>query len=407
VQFETTASEGRTKPLPGTTAAEERIEGSAPSAQDSIAAPRTPCSLDDTLQLRALDPQTTAARNPTNVPPTRAFERKDRFMNRSTPETVPRRVPADEVARTLDEIIELTGLQRPYKLYRYLADQTGVHPTTVLRYHHGRLGTANGALHRCAEDLLIRARRGEVQGLGDGGGGTRPHARTSRVPVEQVQERIRSIQRALGLEEHQFLYRHLAEEVGMHTTTVLRYHRGDLRTAPVELLDALERLEDRISRGEVVSFARSANGANMVVRERTIEILERLIEVCGVEHKAGLFRRLDEQLGLRQGTIARIYYDRKLRFVRAEIHDGLERWGRHTEYDPCRIYTLGERVNHHMFGTGTVTGKVHKNKVQIRFAGERTMLLAEAVPEDPFLHLRSGGWGAQREARLGTRGLAS
>ena len=328
-------------------------------------------------------------------------------MKPSIAEAVPRRVPAGHVASTLDEIIELTGLQRPYKLYRFLADRTGVHPTTVLRYHHGRLGTASGALHRCAEDLLTRVRRGEVKDLDSDGGGARPRSRSSRVPVEQVQERIRSIQHALGLEEHQFLYRHLADEVGVHTTTVLRYHRGELRTAPVELLDALERLDDRIARGEVVSFARSATGANMVVRERTIEILERLIEVCGVERKASLFRRLDEQLRLRQGTIARIYYDRKLRFVRAEIHVGLERFGRHTDYDPCRIYALGERVNHPMFGTGTVTGKVHKNKVQIRFSGGRTALLAEAVPVDPFLHLRSGGMGYTHESGLGIRNLAS
>jgi len=307
----------------------------------------------------------------------------------------------------LDEIVEITGLQRPYKLYRYLADHTGVHPTTVLRYHHGYLGTANGALHRCACELLARVQQGDDAALVDGGGAARPRARSSRVPVEQVQARIESIQRALGLEEHQFLYRHLAKEVGMHTTTVLRYHRGDLRTAPVELLTALERLEQRIASGEVVSFCRSANGANMVVRDRTIEVLDRLIRVCGAENKAALFRRLDEQLGQRQGTIARIYYDRKLRFVRSDIHEGLERWGRHTEYDPCRVYAIGERVNHHLFGTGTVTGKVHKNKVQILFAGDRTMLLAEAVPEDPFLHMRSGGWGPSGQARLATEGLAS
>jgi len=31
-------------------------------------------------------------------------------------------------------------------------------------------------------------------------------------------------------------------------------------------------------------------------------------------------------------------------------------------------------------------------QVQIRFSGGQTALLAEAVPVDPFLHLRSAAW---------------
>jgi len=312
------------------------------------------------------------------------------------------------VARALDEIIELTHLQRPYRLYRHVADRAGVHPTTVLRYHHGFLGTANGTLHRCVEELLEQVRKGEVSGLDDDSGqAVRPRNRSSRVPAERVREHIDSIQHALGLDEQQFLYRYLAQQVGMHPTTVLRYHRGDLQTAPSELLVALQQLEDSIARGEVVSFCRSPEGRGMVVRERTLEVLDKLLEISGTEHKAGLFRQLDEHLHQRPGTVARIYYDHKLRFVRSEVHRGLEHLTRRTEYDPGRVYTVGERVHHHIYGTGTVTAKVHKNKVQIRFGEDRTVLLAEAVPEDPFLHVRSSGWGVGQGSGLSTRGLAS
>lgn len=353
----------------------------------------------------SLDPSPSAPPRPTSHEAAPDPDPGPRTRDRRPPRN---RVAATDVARALDEIIELTQLQRPYRLYRHVAERAGVHPTTVLRYHQGFLGTANATLHRCVEELLERVRRGDAAELQmGGGGGPRPRTRSSRVPAAEVRERIDSIQHALGLDEQQFLYRYLAQQVGMHPTTVLRYHRGDLQTAPAELVDALQALDDRIARGEVVSFCRSPEGRGMVVRERTIEVLDKLLEISGTEHKAGLFRALDEQLHQRPGTVARIFYDHKLRFVRSEIHRGLERLTRRTEYDPCRVYGVGERVHHHLYGTGTVSAKVHKNKVEIRFAGDRTVLLAEAVPEDPFLHVRSSGWGVGPGRGLSTRGLAS
>ena len=43
------------------------------------------------------------------------------------------------------------------------------------------------------------------------------------------------------------LRRYLAERVGMHPTTVMRYHRGELLTAPRVLLDAVDELLDELA----------------------------------------------------------------------------------------------------------------------------------------------------------------
>jgi hypothetical protein len=320
------------------------------------------------------------------------------------------RSSSEAVARQLDEIIERLHVTRPYTLYRHLAAQTGMHPTTILRVHQGRLGTAHALLVERVEALLKRVRAGESLPFEQTGEWTRrPRSEVmpGRVASDQIRERIEAVLGALGQDEHQFLYRYLADRAEVHPTTVLRYHRGELRTAPRRLLSLLDDLLRRISTGEVVSFCRSNDGPEMVVRERVLEVVDTMFEGAPGASKARVFRALDDRLDLKPGTLARIYYDRKLRFVRADIHVALQRMVQCAEYDPCRVFAVGERVNHHLFGVGVVREKVHKNKVLIEFHDGRKALLSEAVPQDPFLHLRSSGWGTQPHAGMGTSGLAN
>lgn len=345
----------------------------------------------------------------------------------STPDAAPPRTPPLEgrhrrrgrrderssskaVARQLDEIIERLHVTRPYTLYRHIAAQIGMHPTTILRVHQGRLGTAHALLVERVEVMLGRVRAGEPLAFAQGDEWSR-RSRTEvmpgRVAARQIRDRIEAVLGTLGQDEHQFLYRYLAERAGVHPTTVLRYHRGELRTAPRRLLTLLDDLQRRISAGEVVPFCRSSEGPEMVVRERVLEVVDAMFEGAPNASKARVFRAIDDRLDLKPGTLARIYYDRKLRFVRADIHVALQRMVQCAEYDPCRVYQMGERVNHHLFGVGVVREKVHKNKVLIEFRDGRRALLSEAVPQDPFLHLRSSGWGVQASAGMSTGGLAN
>jgi len=303
------------------------------------------------------------------------------------------RVPAEELAEALDEIVTTLGLQQTYGLYRHVAEAGGVHATTVLRAHRGDLTTVRATVRDATQSLLERIRRGEPTPLG-GPDGTPPAAptvgRTGRVPVEEVRARIEDVLHSVCAEEQQYLYRHLAEQVGLHPTTVLRYHRGELRSAPAALLDAIDELERSLQRRDAVRFRRSADGRPMVLRSLTLELIEELLNEGTHEHKGALFRELDEQIGARQGTVSRVYYDRNATFVRADVHQALEQFVRGIEYDPYRVYRPGQRIQHHIFGLGTVLKKVHKNKILVHFRGRGQLILCENVPLDPFLRLRMG-----------------
>lgn len=302
-------------------------------------------------------------------------------------------MPAEELASLLDEIVDTLGLQQTYGLYRHVAESSGVHATTVMRAHRGDLSTVRATVVDATQGLLERIRRGEPTPLG-GPDGTPPAApatgRTGRVPVEEVRDRIEDVLKTVCAEEQQYLYRHLAEKVGLHPTTVLRYHQGELRTAPGALLDAIDELERHLTRNDAVQFRRSAGGRPMVLRALTLELIEELLAEGAHEHKGAMFRALDEQIGARSGTISRIYYDRNATFVRADVHRALEQFVHGIEYDPYRDYRPGMRIRHHLFGLGTVQRKMHKNKIVVKFAGRPPVILCERVPVDPFLRLRMG-----------------
>ncbi len=319
------------------------------------------------------------------------------------------RIPSSEVAQILDELVQRLRVDRPYVLYRYLADRTDMHPTTVLRVHQGRLETAHRILAQQAEQLLEQVRAGKRLPIDPDQAWaprSRPAMLPGRVPAETVRERIEQVLGALGKDEHQFLYRYLAQRAGIHPTTVLRYHRGELRTAPSRLLALLDDLQRRVASGEVVSFCRSSDGPEMVVREQVLETVDTVLDAVPGASKASLFRALDERLVLKPGTMARIYYDHHLRFVRADIHEALRKLVHCVEYDPCRTYQVGERIEHHLYGAGVVRQKVHKNKIVVDFHEGHRAILSEAVPQDPFLHVRSAGWGGAPHAGLATDGLA-
>lgn len=302
-----------------------------------------------------------------------------------------RRVAADQVSHALDEIVSRLQLDHVYPLHRHVAELAGVHPTTVMRYHNADLYTASEKLCNIVADLLEKVRAGETMPFAQprkpaSGGGVRSLG--SRVPSGQVREELDAIQRLLDKDETQFLYRYVAENTGLHPSSVRRYHRGELRTAPASLLGTLGSLRARLESGEPVAFLRSPGGETMVDRAHTLEALEALLAFHTDQPKVRMFQQLDERLGFKRGTVNRIYYDRKVRFVRASVHKAIERLASANEYDPCRVYEIGERIDHHMFGVGVVRRKIHKNKIEVEFAEEKRIILAEAVPIDPFLRYR-------------------
>jgi hypothetical protein len=306
---------------------------------------------------------------------------------------LPDRVPTAPIAAALDELIRSHRLARPYPLYRHVASQTGVHATTVLRYHTGYLSTAPAEVQQCVDALLVDTRRGRslpFDGplrLADGGRRTRP---SERVEASEVRKRMDEVLAAMGVEEHQFLCRYVAERTGLHATSVLRYYHGGLQSAPAAVLHELDRLRDQIASGSVVPFSRSPGGAPVVLRRQTRRIIDACLREHGQDGKA-VFRALDRQLQLRPGTVRRIYRDPSMRFVRTPIHKAIEEYLQGVDYDPGRVFQAGQRLHHHMFGTGTVVEKVHKDKVRVEFTGGKQVLLSEGQSEDPYRYFMAAG----------------
>lgn len=307
---------------------------------------------------------------------------------------------AVKVARALDEIIQRRSLEHPFSLYRHVAEKTGVHATTVLRYHTGYSKSAYAAVHKVVRELLVRARTGQMLPFESPPGGsatTQSSPRTRRVPTTRVRHAIDGLLGSMGMDTRRILFRCIAERSGLHASTVLRYYRGDLQSAPVLVLEQVERLREQIVGGETVVFHHGPGGKKVVLRERTRAIIEELVSVSGTDEARSYYRQLDRWLAFPPGTTRRICTDPDLRFVRASIHQAIEALVDGVEYDPIRSYQVGERIRHHVFGTGTVEEKIHKNKMSVAFLGGRQVILSEAVPEDPYRFLRSGGGGTLTE----------
>jgi hypothetical protein len=312
----------------------------------------------------------------------------------------PRRVPGTRVAKALDEIIKRRHLDRPYTLYRYIAEQSGVHSTTVLRYHSGYLRSTQPAVYECIRELLARVRTGHelpFEDLATGGSTTHRPPRPTRVPVAQVRRALSEVLRSLGLGPRQILFRYLAERTGIHPSTVLRYYQGDLQTAPRALVEEIDRLRRRIVAGEAVVFRQGPDGTEVVLRSRTRSIVEELLRERGGGDGQSCFQELDCRLALPPGTTRRICTDPDLYIVQADIHLAVEKFVHGVAYDPVQTYCVGDRIRHHMFGLGTVKEKIHKNKIRVEYCGGKQVILSEAVPEDPYRYFRLGGGGTLME----------
>ena len=302
-----------------------------------------------------------------------------------------RRIPASSVCDLFDEIIRRRRLEHPYSLYRFVARVCGLHATTVMRYHQGSLVTADESVHPLALALLAKARRGHRLPFEHPAGAKavdEPTRSLRRVPSARVGEVLDEIQKALGPRQSQFLYRYVADRLDVHPTTVLRYHTGDLQTAPMKALAELNELRARLGRGEAVPFARTKEGTSVVLREQTVVLLQRLLRHRGDRDEAEVFRRVEVRLDIERGLLSRIHDNRELAFVAVEVHRALERYLDGSAYDASSVYEQGDHIWHPLFGLGSVADKIHKDKILVEFADGQRVVLSEAVPADPHAYAR-------------------
>ncbi len=297
-----------------------------------------------------------------------------------------RRIDSTSIAELIDTLIERLDGHSNTSVYRYLGQRLGIHPTTVLRYHRGRLRTAPPEVASEVRKLLTTVQEnGALPPMArDGAGETPRKVAPSRVPSWRLAHLLDRIIEMLQLSEPSALHRLLAHQTGTHPTTVLRFHRGNLRSAPETLLEAAIQLERRIRAGEAIRFPHGTTGDLMVTRTSFAAAVDAVMETGLFPDRNGMLHRVEDHLGLRRGRLTRLYRCRTFRWVPDSVQTYLETLIVRCQYDPACDYEIGDRLCHHLFGAGTVVAKMPVDKIRVRFDDGSEKIMRERLRENGY-----------------------
>ncbi len=296
------------------------------------------------------------------------------------------RVPSQAIADVIDEILDCTEEQSASSVYRALGHRLGIHSTTLLRYHQGRLRSAPPEVLDEARRLLGRARQsGTLPPPERSMRRTAASLRQPRVPAWRLAHQLDRLIEMLELSEPSALHRLLATQTGIHATTVLRFHRGVLRSAPQPLLDAATALEQRVRAGEAIRFPHGSDGAAAVTRTTFAAAVDALMATGLFENRNAMLHKAEDSLEIPRGRLTRLYRCRTFRWVPDAVQTYLEHLARRCQYDPSCVYAVGDRFHHHLFGPGTVLEKRPQDKVRVRFDDDgREVIMRERLREDRY-----------------------
>lgn len=297
----------------------------------------------------------------------------------------PQRVDSDSVADLIDAVTHQLDGNSNTSVYRYLGQRLGIHPTTVLRYHRGRLRTAPPEVLAEVRRLMATVQeRGELPSIGHNGGAAPRKVAPARVPSWRLAHLLDRIIEMLQLSEPSALHRLLARHTGTHPTTVLRFHRGNLRSAPEALLKAAIQVERMIRAGEAIRFPHGTTGELMVTRTTFAATVDAAMETGLFPDRNAMLHRVEDELRLRRGQLTRLYRCKTFRWVPEVVQSYLEALIVRCQYDPELGYEVGDRLSHHLFGAGTVIGKIPVDKVRVRFDDDTERILRERLRENGY-----------------------
>lgn len=296
------------------------------------------------------------------------------------------RIPSESIARVIDEILALDAEGSPSNVYRVLALRLGVHSTTLLRYHQGRLHSAPPVVLREAKRLLAEVRKRGALPPVDRCLAARQQLRPrpARVPSWKLADQLDALIEMLELTEPSALHRLLAMETGIHATTVLRFHRGVLVSAPQPLLDAAMAVEKRVRAGESIRFPHGSEGEFAVTRRAFAATVDLLMETRLFAGRNPLLHRIEDELDIPRGKLTRLYRCRTFRWVPHPVQAMLEALYQRCQYDPGHAYDVGDRFHHHVFGAGRVEEKLPLKKISVRFDDGSRRILRECLREDRY-----------------------
>lgn len=298
------------------------------------------------------------------------------------------RVGSQEVARAMDEVIQLAGLRIPNRLHRIVAECTGLHPTTVLRYHRLELESADIRVLECIQEIGTRVQNGEnvfddegTDALDDDHGGGSVGFNVSVHELNRWFERLRS---RLGCKSTGLLYQYVEDETSIPVMTVMRYHSGELRGAPSLILQTLKLLERRLAGGEAVVFRRGPGETGKCVpRDCLGSLIDEIEELSLVTGKGDIRSLVSLRVGLHKHELAGMLEDDQWPFVPAEVYENVRKMRDMAVYDPRRHYEVGDRIWFPDLGTGTVVEKLPKYRMVVDFDKGVQRLLREDIPMDP------------------------
>jgi hypothetical protein len=205
-----------------------------------------------------------------------------------------------------------------------------------------------------------------------------------RVPSWRLKTLIDRIQSSLSLSERQVIHRYLANQVGISTRSVLRYDKGDVATTPTLLVEAARNVLERIRMGRPVIFLRGREKRPVVVRKQLVDLVDRIVRSGLYPERFEIFKLAEDKLELRSGRVARLYRSTDVQLIDQSIYDCVASLATKARYDPRAEYNEGDRVRHPVFGVGTVTKKMRKQKIQVTFVDGSERILREQLEEDPI-----------------------
>jgi len=295
------------------------------------------------------------------------------------------RVSARAVAESFDALCSQLGLDFKLPLYRFISRHTGIHPTTLMRYHGGQLATAPRALLDYLRRLLREISRNHRPALNGRLRRKPPVAKTQnghiqRVKNTKVRRLFRWILQKLDVPPN-VLYRYMGAEIGLHPITVFRHANGKLKTAPSRLLYHLMELKRSVERGNEVVFTRAKRGNRVVSREAVLQELDKVLKMQVFKSKLSLLRFIETSLMLRPRSLERAYFSKQTIFLDVEILHFLRALIARLEYDPEARYRVGDPIYHPVFGHGVVVGKEPRDKVTVEFADGTRHTLREGLIE--------------------------
>jgi len=288
------------------------------------------------------------------------------------------------VARALDDLMRKSGISVPTLLHKAVAERTGLHPTTVLRYHRQEVASASVRVLDCVVDLEQALERGDpVYGLSRGTGGSE-----LKIGTPVIRHWVDRVMALLGSKAPLPLFRYVADQLDVHQGTVKRYYTGVRASAPIEVLYVLRDLHRRLEAGEAVIFRLGSSERDRFVPMcAVLGVLDEL-EQSGIfatarADRTAFLQEIDHALCVRRGTMERICASGARPLVRYSIYTDLLGVRDRSIYSPHHHYEVGDRLFHHDFGAGAVVDKRHKNRIIVEFeTGQR--LLREDVRLDPL-----------------------